>query len=318
MMAISSCIYDYPTACEDDSELTIVNDWQFAPDASPEGMAYLFFPSESIEPWRFDFPGRDAGKITLPIGKYRFVMFNDDTSAIRFRIDNNTLEAYCREGDILEGLGRRISDPSPDPPVAERVEICPDMMWSASSPYVDLGYDKLVYDQCERGTAIKQVNDDGKIFRTFPQQIIARYNYEIHDVSNLSGVKQMCAAMSGMASGIMLGDNIPSSTAVTVPFAASRSGSNTITGQFLTFGLPQPYDPAGSPNILHLFVWLTDNRRMEYLFDVTDQVANAADPLCVHISLSGLQLPEPSPTGEPGMFEPTVDGWNTIEINIES
>lgn len=312
--ASSSCIYDYLPPCDDSTRLTIVNDWALAPDASPEGMAYLFFPEGSDTPWRFDFPGREAGEVTLPVGTFRFVMFNDDTSAIRFTMDNGALVAYCREGNILEGLGSAIGKESV-PYTAEPVEICPDMMWAEGDPLVSVSADKITYEHYNRK---QRITDYDKVLHTYPSQLIARYSYEITDVANLDGVRQMCAAMSGLAASLHIGDREHSPSAVTLPFRASATGTGKIGGEFLTFGLPQPHHPEISPNILHLFVWLTDGRRFEYLFNVTEQVSDAPDPLDVKITVKGLQLPEAEPGHTPGAFDPTVDGWTKVTINIEA
>lgn len=315
---ISSCIYDDLPVCDEIMQLTIVNTWENAPQAAPEGMAYLFFPNGSIEPWRFDFPGRDAGTVNLPEGIYRFVMFNDDTAAIKFRVDDNgELEAYCREGNILEGLKGGIGKEHVDYS-REKVEICPDMMWSEGYPYVNLAYDKVTYDIPTSHAQNRRIIDYDKVMRTYPARIIARYTYEIVDVANTGGIRRMCAAMSGLASSITLNDGNRSPHAVTLPFAASKQGDNAITGKFLTFGLPAPHNPTASPNILYLFIWLTDGKRVEYQFDVTGQVTSAPNPLEVHIKLSGLNLPEVDDEPVPGIFDPTVDGWEKIVINFES
>ena len=321
-MAVSSCIYeDLPPCEETGSALTIVNDWNFAPSANPEGMAYLFYADGGTDPWRFDFPGRDAGKVPLPEGNYRFVMFNDDTSAVRFRLDGNgDLEAYCRAGSITEGL-RGFPVDSDVVYDKEPVEICPDMMWACGTGYVNLTAGGLDYDSFHNTGAepAQRIYDSEKVLTTLPRQIIARYSYEILNVENLDGVRCMCCAMSGLASSIRLCDAMRSSSAVTLPFQASAHDNNAITGKFFTYGLPQPHDPTLSPNILMLMVWLKDGRRIEYDFDVTSQVTDADNPLDVHIRLAGLKLPEvEGGTEVPGTFDPTVDGWTQIEVNIES
>ncbi|MDE6528913.1 MAG: hypothetical protein K2L78_07695, partial [Muribaculaceae bacterium] len=142
--------------------------------------------------------------------------------------------------------------------------------------------------------------------------------YEITDVENLNGVKRMCAAMSGLAAGILVSNRQHFAEAITVPCQAVKNGNSSIGGEFLTFGLPDPHTPQTAPNILHLFVWLTDGRRLEYIFDVTEQVSDAPDPLDVKILISGLSLPEAEPGHTPGTFDPTVDGWHQVIINIEA
>lgn len=118
----SSCIYESSPLCpEEKVEITICNDWIGAPEATPEGMAYLFFRDGLASPWRFDFPGREAGKVSLSAGDYRFVMFNDDTSDIVFDKDSDGIPLATTHADkgYTEGI-------------AENVRQAPDMMWSAA------------------------------------------------------------------------------------------------------------------------------------------------------------------------------------------
>ena len=59
----TSCIFDDLEPCEDANiGFSITNNWGTDTSASPEGMAYLFFYDSGCEPWRFDFPGKEAGQ----------------------------------------------------------------------------------------------------------------------------------------------------------------------------------------------------------------------------------------------------------------
>jgi hypothetical protein len=102
-----SLIYDYddcPT--ESVGAFLVDSDWLYAPDADPEGMAYVFFPAEGEE-WRFDFPGRTGGEVKLPDGEYSVMAFNDDTSGVLFgrKGDYDEFAFYCRKGGLYDGLG---------------------------------------------------------------------------------------------------------------------------------------------------------------------------------------------------------------------
>ena len=61
-------------------------DWHECPDADPAGMAYMFFPVSGGEPWRFDFPKKDGGRLMLPDGVFHVLSFNDDTSRVLFEV----------------------------------------------------------------------------------------------------------------------------------------------------------------------------------------------------------------------------------------
>ena len=132
---LSGCglIYDYDNCPAGYGEFDVEDDWRLAPSATPEGMAYIFFPSGDNCCWRFDFPGKEGGDVDLPDGDYNVLTFNDDTSGILF--DNSEsyrdFTFYCRTGALYDGLGGTIDNPL-GPPVAangEKVNICPDMLW---------------------------------------------------------------------------------------------------------------------------------------------------------------------------------------------
>lgn len=85
-----------------------------------------------------------------------------------------------------------------------------------------------------------------------------------------------------------------------------------IEGEFYTFGLPENVE---APNILYLFITLMDGRSFMYRFDVTDQVRQAPDRMSVLIELHGLVLEKNETTGTGG-FDVAVDGWTTVDVNI--
>ena len=313
-MAMNGCIYDDLKPCLGENvDITIVNDWALAPDADPEGIAYTFYIDGVKDHWRFDFPGREAGKVILPTGDYRFLMYNDDTSGVRFESgDDGTMVATSRPGHILEGLpGWSASDTITY--TREKVLICPDMMWSGSYSDVIVTYDQLTYSDSTATYTSRLSEHNPMQLVTRPQQIVSTYSYEIVNVENLSGVKRMCAAMSGLAASLCVNNGLRSSQAVTLPVKAVKSGDNTIAGKFFTFGLPRA---ARAPNLLYLFVWLTDGRRYVYEFDVTSQIVNAPDRLNVHVVVDSLSLPESIPDESVGTFDPTVDGWTHVIVNI--
>lgn len=55
-LAASSCIYEYDK-CPPALTLKIENDWQAAPEADPEGMAYMFFQTLAVSRGALTLPG---------------------------------------------------------------------------------------------------------------------------------------------------------------------------------------------------------------------------------------------------------------------
>ena len=313
--AVSSCIYEYEGDCIDQLPFTIENDWQACPDASPEGIAYIFFPADGGEAWRFDFPGRTAGKVSIEVGKYKFLSYNDDTYNVLFHDEGGyeSYEAYTAEKDLLGAIPQDERGSSLPRSADERTVGCPDMMWSGSYSDVTVTYDQLTYSDSTATYTSRLSESNPMQLVTKPRQIVATYSYDIINVKNLSGVKRMCAAMSGLAASLCVNNGLPSSQPVTLPVKAVKSGDSSISGKFFTFGLPRA---TRAPNLLYLFVWLTDGRRYVYEFDVTEQVVKASDHLNVHVVVDSLSLPESIPDESVGTFDPSVDGWTHVVVNF--
>ena len=300
---IQSCIYEYDT-CPPQS-FRIVNDWSEAPHADPGGMAYFFFMPQGGEPWRFDLPGREGGVIDLPDGEYNFLSYNDDTYNVRF--DENrgygAYEAYTAE--VISGEQLPARSVSSD----ETLVYCPDMMWGCSCDHVKLSPEKVEY-----GNSIESFDvSSDRTMLLEQKQLTARYKFDIYDVKNLDGVRGMSAMFSGLAGSLNLASGQKNVYPVRVPSQAGKADNSTITGGFVTFGLPR--NPTVD-NYLSLMVILFDGRKFNYEFDVTDQGRSAINPLDVQIKIYGLELEESAPGVPGGGFDVGVDNWVNVVINI--
>lgn len=313
--AASSCILEDEGNCLDRFPFTIENDWHACPDAAPEGMAYIFFPDDGSEPWRFDFAGRDAGQVNMAVGKYKFLSYNDDTYNVLFR-DNegyDSYEAYTSEKDLLGSIPKEQRGESSPRSSGERTVGCPDMMWACAYYNFNLWYDGVRYvpfATVRPEAAVKYSPDF--VLTAVQRPLTARYTFRIEDIENLSGVKSMSAALSGMAGGMLLASGKKKYYPSTLALKASIIDSATAGGEFHTFGIP---DDPSADNILSLFVVIKDGRRFCYQFVITDQVRSAPDPMNVCLIVKGLKLEKPATGGGTG-FEVAVDGWETIIVNI--
>lgn len=303
LCGFTSCglIYEYPDPCPDNA-LTIVNDWNMAPDADPDGMAYIFYEDASDEQWRFDFPGMEAGKVTLDAGRFAFVSLNDDTFRTVIRGETyRQLKAYTLPVKLpvdIEGSEKSVE--------------APDMLWGCSYREVELTDRGLRYIPADdSGTDVESVMSPENILTVLQRQITPHYRLIIEDVSNLSGVASMSAALTGMAECYRFSDGYRGENPVILAFDVGKCGESAIEGQFCTFGIPEHPD---APNIVYLFVTLTDGRDFIYRFDVTKQVREAPDPMSVIIRLRGLELEKTEQSG--GSFDVEVDGWTTVDVNI--
>lgn len=301
--AFSSCIFEGERECPDMPAVTVKPDWSMAPGSDPEGMAYLFFPDDGTEVWRFDFPGRDAGRVSFRTGRYQFLSFNDDTYSVLFRGDRryDTYEAYTADKEVPVSTG-------------EKCVATPDMMWGCASDGLILGYDGLRYNPTPSAEAEdKWILSSDFILTAKQRRITSRYRYRIGEVENLAGVKSMSGALTGMAGSVMLASGVRGDYPSTLAVKAAAADSTTIAGEFYTFGIPQV--PAAD-NILNLYVVLKDGRHFCYRFDVTEQVRAASDPLDVMLTVSGLKL-EQSEGSEGTGFDVNVDGWEIVIVNIK-
>jgi len=319
--AMPSCVYDYEGDCEGDyyMRLTILNNWSPPPAVLPEGMAYFFFPQSGGEPWRFDIPGADGGDVKIPNGSYRFIALNDDFTSVVIKGEDSYEEMAVTTiaGDLFAGADAAVSAAEARPTRSseldmQEVRMCPDMMWSDAIPSVVVGLDGL--DCTIRripGGAEETISSHHMLLPTTLRPIVSTYHFTITGVLHLEGVKRIGGALSGLAASVNLADCSRSSEFVTVPTGVRRLDDTTLGGEFLTFGLPSA---TGVKNVLSLFVWLTDGRRINYEFDVTHQAVAAPDPMNVWIRIDGLDIPESEPSS--GAFDVSVDTWNTIVINI--
>lgn len=312
---VTSCIYDSECPCPDKISFTIAPDWAAAPDASPEGMAYIFFPTDGSEMWRFDFPGRSGGNVSMLHAAYRFLSYNDDTYNVLFRGEKSydTYEAYTPATELLAGIptsewGNRLPQSRDG-----RVVMSPDMMWGCAYCSFSLEYDGVRYNTSSVSPKDgEDVFSPKRILSAAQRPVTAHYTYRIENVANLSGVKSISAALSGMAGSMYLASGLPGTYPSTISVKASAADSTTITGSFYTFGIPQAPE---ADNVLSLFVIIKDGRRFCYEFNVTSQIRSARDPMNVNIVLRGLTLEIPDNDDGTG-FEVNVDGWETVIVNI--
>ena len=312
----TSCMFEDERDCPNMLPFTIKNNWQTCPDAAPEGMAYIFFSADGSEPWRFDFAGRDAGKVNIQIGGYKFLSFNDDTYNVLFRNEDgyDSYEAYTSAKDLLGSIPQNERGKSLPRNAGETTVECPDMMWSCAYCDFSLGYDGVhfaPFPATQPGNVMEYSPDF--VLTAIQRPLTARYSFRIENIKNLSGVKSMSAALSGMAGAMMLASGIKKAYPSTLSLKASVIDSSTAGGNFCTFGIP---DQPSAENILSLFVVIKDGRRFCYQFIVTNQVRTAPNPMNVSLIVKGLTLEKPE-AGHGTGFDVAVDGWETVVVNIK-
>ncbi len=282
--------------------LNVIFDWQKAPDASPASMALYLYSEQGGEPLRYDFADRRGGVIRVPSGRYAALCLNsDNTDWAQFRgmSDIRTFEVFTREAQTLRGysLATR-SLPRVEGTENESIVATPGMTWSGRLDGIDLHY-----------------TDGEQSITLLPEEAVCHYTVDIINIINLKYFKGLTldGTLSSMAQGYLPGLNRATDTCVTLPFTADVSDDKTsVHGEFLTFG---DCPTTLTSHALTVYVILTDGTKWYCTFDVTDRIHSADDRRHVHILLDGLTLPKPIVNG--GGFQPSVDEWQSVDVDIE-
>lgn len=303
LAAATSC--EHKDLCYDHSDavdVEVVFDWCNAPDASPESMSLYLFPAGG-EALRYEFTDCRGGTIRVPVGSYEALCLNSDTENVTYRSAERreTFEVTTRTADLLSGLSVLgvLSDgvPRVDGTESERVILPPDMLWSDYAESVEL--------KPTAGTPTVTLS---------PEMSICRYTVEIRNAANLKYVSGISGSLSSMAESLYpgVGCDATCKTGATIPFdAAVSADKSTVTGELFAFGCPS----ARKTHTLTVYAVLSDESKWYYTYDVTDQIHSAPDRRDVHIVLDGLPLPKPIVNG--GGFQPDVDDWQSVNVDIE-
>ena len=292
------------------SPLEVTFDWSLESDADPQTMSLYLFPDDGSPSLRYEFSGRDGGRIMVPSGSYTAIAINSDNESVRI-INADRLESFevrLRDAYELQGLAVRSSDiPRAPGTEHERIASEPVRLWRA------------------RVNNVTVSDDPGKIsrLRVCPQDAVCHYSATITSVSNLRGVHSVSATVSGMAGSIFLHDYSLSDEPVTMTFEVAPSDSTTLSGNWTTFGHcghSRTRTDESHPSTLHKFTVyavLKDGTQWYHSFDVTEHIHSSlsSDGSC-DIRLDSLSLPETMNNGG-GMFDLSVGEWITVNEDLK-
>lgn len=324
ILLIAICILtagacQYKELCYDHAHVVTVSlqyDWTEAPEASPASMTAIFFPEQGGEAVRYDFSGMQGGAARLASGRWVAASYNNDTETILIRGTESaaTLEAYTRSSSLREGA-RMMSLTKGDMPRAKGAEsepviLEPDLLWGGVGAAFELQ------------TGVPQT------VSLTPRPLVQNVSIVIHDVPNLQYVNDIGGAVSGLNGSVFLADGRPGEGTATQAFEVRKADATTLSMQFLTFGYRQPEEADQPqeemdtvPQILTIYAVMTDGTQWYYSEDISEQLQEGAqapdqpgEPAQIVIDLPGMPIPVPAPTGSG--FQPTVDGWQSIEIAV--
>lgn len=303
MTFATSC--EHKELCYDHShavDVQVVFDWRNAPDAAPESMSVYLFPSDGGEVLRYELTDHNGGSIRVPIGHYDALCLNSDTKNVSCRNTSRleTFEVTTPTTTLLTNLAsigvRSDGAPQAEGAENERIALSPDRLWGDYS----------------QGIVLRQMPEKQTI-TFYPADRVCRYTVEIRNARNLKYVLGVSGSLSSLAGGLYAGKSQLTDECVTIPFDVSISEDQTsLSAELLTFG----HCPS-TQNMHHLIIYavLSDESKWYYTYDVTEQIHAASDQRNVHILLDGLPLPDPIASG--GGFQPSVDEWHSVEVDIE-
>lgn len=312
-MMLCSCEADLRDLCYDHSHATNLNvafDWQKAPEMQPTGMTVLFYQVEQVsgEPDRYDFVGHEGGSARLVNDSYRAVAYNYDTEAIRYRGMENPalLEAYTRISSVEEGtqmasFTRGITMPRAAGTEQEPVILEPDPLCGVGSE------------------AFTLKGDDSQRLVMMPEMRTKEVKITIHNVPNLQYTNQIGAALSGLAPSVYMVSGELGESLATETFTGAVVNETTIVMHVRIFGhCPRAHQGEFNAHKLTIYAVLADDSKWYHTVDVTDQMhdwsQNPEDAEEIVIRLDELPIPKPIVNGSG--FQPTIDGWQGIEIDV--
>ena len=298
---------EHKELCYDHSHTINVDvsfDWANSPDAPPKSMSLYLFSEDGTDPQRYEFVGREGGTIRVVPGVYHAICLNSDTETIchRFTDLHHTYTLTTDPASLLSGMSAFGVFTRSEPPMAKGTEdesvISPsEMLWTHQMTFVEL-------------------SGHGQKFVMSPEISYTRIQLEILNVENLRYTTAVSGTLSGLADGFIIGTGELSAGLATIPFSLDIAGNHDcLKGDFCTFGhCPDTLNK----HMLTVYTILQDGTQWYHSFDVTDQMHESDDHI-IRITLDKLPIPEPDPgTGGEGGggFVPTIDDWNTIDINI--
>jgi len=343
LFTLVSC--EYKDLCYDHNHyatLRLAFDWSGLEEAEVQGMTVLFYNigDPATEAVRYDFSGMEGGTARLNPGRYRVVAYNYDTETILYRNTEafNTLEAYTRYSSIEEGTQlTRSGMPRSAGTEEEPVILEPDMLYSATSREITLE------------------QNDSTTIRLTPRRRFINIVITLNNVPNLNYTGAFGGALSGLAGSVNMSTGRVSEDCVTEAFPVSISGASTLKMQFHIFNhCPHLSEGIVNQHLLTIYAILSDGSKWYYTMDITQDIHDATEAAIekaiadgaiaptdddtddaidldiglnemldlyigeeINISIDDEVLPVPKPIVNGSGFQPTVDGWQGVEINVD-
>ena len=254
------------------TEMQVIFNWKYAPEAHPASMRLYLFPETGKEPLIYEFGNHMEGKITVSVGRYRALCMNNDTEFILFRNTDHyeSIKAYLADGAFPRPVPRAGNTGE------QRVKL--RLTKAVERPHGRSGSSSF-----GKGTDVDAVS-------------------ESHSMP-LHGGNQECrkpeiphrgrtVRLAYQYVGRLYAGNKP---------ADRGTGYSTVRHdirqqvdckrRLLHFRLSGHIDQHSVSYCVHAI--LNDGKKYSFTYDVTEKIHNSPDPANVHILLDGLPSPNP-------------------------
>ena len=302
MTLLTGC--EYKDLCYDhdhSDKVYVTFDWRKAPHHTATSMVVLFYNLDkpSQQPIRYEYP-LSGGTATLQPGRWKAVTYNSNTEAIRHRGQEwwDIAEVFTRQSSIEEGSQlTRGAMPQATGAEQEQVILEPDPIWGCVSEEFTLVAD-----------------GDGYNLVFYPEYRYTTLKVKITDVPNLKYTNGVGGSISGVAASRFISTGEMGQQTVTEAFPVRKTDEETLEMSVNIFG-HCPESPWNT-HLLTIYAILADGSKWYYTIDVTDKIHQAVeqDDGTMEIEVSGLPIPKPIVNGSG--FQPTIDTWQGVEIEV--
>ena len=307
LAALLLCSCQYKDLCYDHNHWIYANttyDWSHVAAPKPMRAMYYNLSDSEVEPIIYDFIS-NGGLARLTGATYQAISYNNDTETILYRNGSsiNTLEAYTRQSSLEEGTRLSFTRGSMPHFTAKEPEIVilePDTLYSATSEPFQTELADTVDIHFQSKTRYHEVT------------------ITIHNVPNLQYTGNFGGALSGLASSVNMSTGIVSEDCVTEAFECRVVDATTLQMNFRIFG-HCPHQDEGVTNIhlLTIYAVLADGQKWYFTQDISEQMhltSQKDENYHIYVELDGLPVPKPIVNGSG--FQPTIDGWQGVNIDV--
>lgn len=301
VLLLTSCHYKDLEESEIRYDMRVVFQWDECPEAQPKGMLFYIFAADAM-PASVPFADIHGGPVVLQKGTYQLMAYNDGTELQSRGTTWQDFELYplttslSRVSDMFANSRAPLAQATENQPVVEQ----PDSLETAS-------LNDYAVDPSRENVITFMMHEATKTYR-----------FIIKDVTNLQYVTSLMATLSGMSESWLPGPEHCSDTECLIPFDLEKTGESSMAGSVRTFG-HCPVESNLHSHYLTIYCEMENGQKYYYVVDVTELVHQTEhwDGGDIPIVISGLPLPDPVPAEEGGGFQPNVDEWNEVVIEVE-